>query len=645
MCNKVGPMAFTLLDWSAIIAYLAITLVLGLYFRRSSTKSSEDYFVSGRKASWWLAGTSMVATTFAADTPLLVAGLVYTQGVAGNWIWWAFLPSGMMTVFLFARLWRRSGLMTDVQFAEMRYSGKPAAFLRGFRAIYLGLLMNCLILGWVTKAMINIVGTTLGPTMQGWRLLGVFSGALSRVFGSAFSGTDGQALIICIFFLIPFTGLYVSLGGLSGVLWTDMFQFALKMGIVIAIAYYAVRAVGGMQSMIDQIGALRAANGASDPLAFLPDFSKGFASDTLWTLPVITFAVYLGVQWWAFWYPGAEPGGGGYIAQRIFSARDERQGLFSVLWFNIAHYALRPWPWILTALAAIVLYPGLQHPETSYMMIVNDHVPHALRGIIVAGFLAAFMSTIATQLNWGTSYIVEDFYRRFLVRHASERHYVHISQLVTVLLVILTGYVSAQLASIRSGWQVVLQVGAGTGSVYMLRWYWWRINAWSEISAMITALVLTLALHWEALANALVGRPTIFTGSDTVLFAKNVLTTTLVTTIVWVVVTFLTKKEPDSILLSFYRKVRPDVTGWKAIAALAPETPRSHDVGRNLWCWVLGCVMVYSALFGVGKLLLRHWPLGIFLVLVASVCAWRMTRELTHGQGAPEAAPATITES
>jgi solute:Na+ symporter, SSS family len=417
-----------------------------------------------------------------------------------------------------------------------------------------------------------------------------------------------------------------------------MFQFVLKMGIVIAIAYYAVRAVGGMQSMIDQIGALRAVNGGSDPLAFLPDFSKGFASDTLWTLPVITFAVYLGVQWWAFWYPGAEPGGGGYIAQRIFSARDERQGLLSVLWFNIAHYALRPWPWILTALAAIVLYPGLQHPETSYMMIVNDHVPHALRGIIVAGFLAAFMSTIATQLNWGTSYIVEDFYRRFLVRHASERHYVHISQLVTILLVILTGYVSAQLASIRSGWQVVLQVGAGTGSVYMLRWYWWRINAWSEISAMITALVLTLALHSQALAEAVAGRPTIFTGSDTVLFAKDVLTTTLVTTIVWITVTILTKREPESILLAFYRKVRPDVTGWSAIAALAPEIPRTHDIGRNLWCWILGCAMVYSALFGVGKLLMRHWPLGIFLVLTATICAWRMAKELNREQGAPQIA-------
>src|ERR1700723_1483342 len=409
------------------------------------------------------------------------------------------------------------------------------------------------------------------------------------------------------------------------------------MGIVIGVAFYAVRAAGGLGPMTAKLEAMRATNGASDPLAFFPDFSRGFATEAMWTLPAITFIVYLGVQWWAFWYPGAEPGGGGYVAQRIFSARDERQGLFSVLWFNIAHYALRPWPWILTALAAIVLYPGLQHPETSYMMIVNDHVPHALRGIIMAGFLAAFMSTIATQLNWGTSYIVEDFYRRFLVRHATERHYVHVSQLVTILLVIATGYVSAQLSSIRSGWQVVLQVGAGTGSVYMLRWYWWRINAWSEISAMIPAVVVTLPVHWQGLAQTLVGRSTLFTGSDTVIFAKDILTTTLLTTLVWVGVTLATAKEPDSILLSFYRKVMPDVTGWKPIAALAPEIPQTHDLARNLWCWILGCVMVYSALFGVGKLLFHSYPLGIILVLLAIVCAWRMHHELTSGQGSEAA--------
>src|SRR5271169_2577707 len=409
------------------------------------------------------------------------------------------------------------------------------------------------------------------------------------------------------------------------------------MAIVIAVAYYAVTAAGGMGPMIDKLAAIRAVNGGSDPLAFLPDFSKGFSSEALWTLPVLTFLVYLGIQWWAFWYPGAEPGGGGYIAQRIFSARDERQGLLSVLWFNVAHYALRPWPWILTALAAIVLYPGLAHPETSYMLMVNDHVPHALRGIIVAGFLAAFMSTIATQLNWGTSYVVEDFYRRFFVRNASERHYVRVSQGVTILLVIASGYVSAQLASIRSGWQAVLEVGAGTGSVYLLRWYWWRINAWSEISSMITALFLTLALNSEGLWSALIGRPTFFTGSATVLFAKNVLTTTLVTTTVWIVATVLTAPEPDNILLSFYRRVRPDVTGWKQIAALAPEIPATHDLGRNLWCWILGKVMVYSALFGVGKLLLQQWLLGTCLSALAGVCAWQMSRELRRGHGSLEA--------
>jgi Na+/proline symporter len=632
-------MKFTLVDWSAILGYLLITLVMGLYFRRSSGKSTEDYFVSGRTVSWWLAGTSMVATTFAADTPLVVAGLVYTQGIAGNWIWWAFLLSGMMTAFLFARLWRRSGLLTDVQFAEMRYSGKPAAFLRGFRAIYLGLLMNCLILGWVTKAMISIVGTTLGATMQSWPVLTGFSNALNRILGPVFSGTDGQALIVCIFFLIPFTGLYVSLGGLWGVLWTDLFQFVLKMGIVIAVACYAVRAAGGMGPMIAKLEAMRSATGNSDPLAFLPDFSRGIASEAFWTLPVITFLVYLGIQWWAFWYPGAEPGGGGYIAQRIFSARDERQGLFSVLWFNIAHYGLRPWPWIFTALAAIVLYPGLKHPETSYMLVVNEHVPHALRGIILAGFLAAFMSTIATQLNWGTSYLVADFYRRFVRRRATEHHYVLVSQIVTLLLVVVTGYVAVQLASIRSGWQIVLELGAGTGSVYLLRWYWWRINAWSEISAMTAAIASTVMLHWHWLSLSLLHRSEFFTGSSTVVFAKTALTTTLVTTCVWVLVTVLTGPEPDRVLLPFYRKVRPQVTGWRPIASRLPEVRETHDLGRNLWCWLLGCVMTYSALFGVGKLLLRHWALGTFLALLAVLSAWQMSRELRRWQESiPESA-------
>src|SRR5216684_2644440 len=490
LAAKGLPLTLAASDWAAIVGYLLITLFLGLYFRGRSGKSTEDYFVSGRNVSWWLAGTSMVATTFAADTPLVVTGLVYANGVAGNWLWWSFLPSGMMTVFLFARLWRRSGLITDVQFAEMRYSGKPAAFLRGFRAVYLGLLMNCLILGWVKKAMGNIISTAMG-------------------------GSDAKALAICVFFLMPFTGIYVSLGGLWGVLWTDLFQFVLKIAIVIGVAWYGVRAVGGMPQLLAALAAKRAAAGpgASDITALLPDFSRGLTGEALWTLPVITFVVHLAVQWWAFWYPGAEPGGGGYIAQRIFSARDERHGLLSVLWFNIAHYAVRPRPWILTALAAAALFPGLAHPESGYMRVATTTMPHALRGILIAGFMAAFMSTIATQLNWGSSYLVEDFYRRFIRRNASEKHYVNISRIATLLLVAVSAFVSAQLATISQGWQVVLEVGAGTGGVYLLRWYWWRVNAWSEISAMATALTMTLILHqWP-----------IFSGSAPVVFSKTTL--------------------------------------------------------------------------------------------------------------------------
>jgi solute:Na+ symporter, SSS family len=594
-------MNFTLFDWTAVIAYLAITLVLGLYFRGRSSKSVDDYFVSGRNVSWWLAGTSMVATTFAADTPLVVTGLVYTQGIAGNWLWWAFLLSGMMTVFLFARLWRRSGLLTDVQFAEMRYSGKPAAFLRGFRAVYLGLLMNCLILGWVTKAMTSIVAVTLGVS-------------------------DQRALAICVLFLIPFTGLYVALGGLWGVLWTDLFQFALKMSIVIGVAWYAVSAAGGMSSLLHRLAEMRAAAGpgAGDATAFFPDFSRPWSQEGLWLLPVLTFVVYIGVQWWAFWYPGAEPGGGGYIAQRIFSAKDERNGLLSVLWFNIAHYALRPWPWILTALAAIVLYPNLEHPETGYMLVVSQHVPPALRGIVVAGFMAAFMSTIATQLNWGASYLVSDFYRRFIRRDADDKHYVMMSRVSTVLLVIASALVSVLLADIRSGWQAVLEVGAGTGGVYLLRWYWWRINAWSEISAMATALFMTIMLRGIA--------P--FSGSNAVVFAKTALTTSAVTTLVWLIVTYATKPEPEQVLLKFYRDVRPHVSGWKPVARLAPEVPPTRDLGRNLLSWVLGCAMVYLALFGLGHVLLGPMWQGLLLLVLAAACAFALyTNIIRSGWG------------
>lgn len=605
-------MNFTVLDWSAIVGYLLLTLILGLYFRRRSGKSVDDYFVSGRTVSWWLAGTSMVATTFAADTPLVVTGLVYSQGIAGNWLWWSFLLSGMMTVFLFARLWRRSGLLTDVQFAELRYAGKPAAFLRGFRAIYLGLLMNCLILGWVTKAMTTIVATTLNLSDRG-------------------------ALAVCVFFLIPFTGLYVALGGLWGVLWTDLFQFVLKMSIVIAVAYYAVRACGGMVGLLGQLVMMRvkAGSSAGDVTSFFPDFSRPLSAEALWTLPALTFLVNLGLQWWAFWYPGAEPGGGGYVAQRIFSAKDERHGLLSVLWFNVAHYAVRPWPWILTALSVIVLYPKLEHPESGYMMVVTQHVPQALRGIVVAGFMAAFMSTFATQLNWGASYLTADFYRRFLKKDGTEAHYVTISRLATVLLVIVSAYISAQLASIRSGWEFLLELGAGTGGVYLLRWYWWRVNAWSEISAMAAALASALVLRWWA--------P--FSGNAPVVFAKTALTTTAITTLIWMIVTLLTAPEPEAVLVKFYRQVRPHVGGWMPVAHHALDVTPTRDLGRNLLCWGLGCVMVYAVLFGSGWLILGLRGRGSLLLVIAAICGAALYRDLAKWSNEPSLTDSKVIRS
>src|SRR6202453_1065798 len=574
-------MRLTSVDWAVVAAYLIFTLVQGLYFRRRSNRSTADYFVSGRSAPWWLIGTSMVATTFAADTPLVVTGLVYRNGIAGNWIWWSMLPAGIMTVFLFARLWVRAGLLTDVEFAEVRYAGKPAAFLRGFRALYLGLLINCVILGWVTKAMTTIVSVVMGLD-------------------------DRRSLALCVFFLIPFTGLYVSLGGLWGVLWTDLFQFVLKMGVVIAVAWYGVRAAGGMTELLSQLAAMQkaAGPGAANITSFFPDFSRGFASEALWTIPVITFCVYLGVQWWPFWYPGAEPGGGGYVAQRILSARTERDGLLAVLWFNFAHYALRSWPWILAALAVVVLYPHLAQPEAGYVLLAVDHLPRAARGLLVAGFLAAFMSTIATHLNWGGSYLVSDFYRRFVWSRAPEKHYVAMSRWVTVLLVILAACVSWELSTIRSGWEVLLEVGAGTGSVYLLRWYWWRVNAWSEIAAMTTALVVSLTIRWVA--------P--FHGSEPAVFAKQTLVTTLITTVAWIAVTLVTPAEPIDTLLRFYRRVRPDVSGWGPIAKLAPNVVPIRDLGRNLLDWIVGCAMVYCALFGVGKICLLSGGFGVLLL-------------------------------
>ena len=572
-------MKITLADWLVVAAYFLVNLLIGLYYRKKASASTEDFFVSGRAVSWWLAGTSMVATTFAADTPLAVTGLVATRGIAGNWLWWSFLFSGMMTVFFFARLWRRAEIITDVELVELRYAGKAAAFLRGFRALYFGVLMNCLIVGWVNLAMEKILGTALG---------------LTRL----------QAIAV-IFGIIALTSFYTFISGLWGVLWTDLIQFALKMSMVIALAYYGVRAVGGMQALKDKLAVTDAARrsaqgGAGSILSFVPDLNSAW-------MPIMAFGVYLGVQWWANWYPGAEPGGGGYVAQRIFCARDEKNSLWATLWFNLAHYALRPWPWILTALASVVLYPALKDPEIGYIKVWVDYLPGALRGLMLAAFAAAYMSTIATQLNWGSSYIVNDFYRRFLVQDSDERHYVAISKWATAFLAVLGAAVSLVMQSVSGAWEFLLGVGAGTGAVYLLRWYWWRINAWSEVSAMTAAAVMTVVLRTSVHLS----------GSQAIAFAKSILITVAVTSLVWLVVTFLTKPEPDSKLVEFYRRVRPSAAGWKHIAALAPEIPATHDGWYNLMDWLLGCLMVYMALFGIGKLLLGSVGLGLLLLVIS----------------------------
>src|SRR5262249_42199359 len=490
-------MPLTSTDWLVIVGYLLVNLLIGMYYRRRASGNTEEFFISGRDVSWWLAGTSMVATTFAADTPLLVTGLVARQGIAGNWIWWGSCVGGMLTVFFFARYWRRSEILTDVELVEIRYGGKPAAFLRGFKAVYLGLFMNCFILGWVTQAMVNIITVLLGPAIAQGKVLQL------SLSGQVFQYTLGDprytALLICVLILIPFTGLYTFIGGLWGVLVTDLFQFALKMAMIIVLAWVAVAKLGGMALLKMQLSQVDAATRHSGQttgsvLSFFPAFHFGWTSDALWTLPVLTFALYLAVQWWASWYPGAEPGGGGYVAQRMFSAKDEKNSLGATLWFNIAHYSMRSWPWIVTGLVAVAVYSahgGLRpsaefaaEPEKGYVMVMRDFLPPAMRGLMIAAFLAAFMSTVGTQLNWGTSYLINDFYRRFLVRNGSERHYVFVSKVFIVLLVVLSGYTAAHITSIQAAWQLLLGMGAGTGGVLLLRWYWWRINAWSEISSM-----------------------------------------------------------------------------------------------------------------------------------------------------------------
>jgi solute:Na+ symporter, SSS family len=593
-------MTLSWVDWAIVAAYFLLSAGIGFAFTKKGGESLSEYFLSGRQVPWWLAGASMVATTFAADTPLVVTGLVATKGVAGNWLWWCFVMSGMLTVFFFARLWRRAHVMTDIEFAEIRYSGPPASFLRGFRAIYLGIFVNLIILGWVTKAMIKILTISLGINPY-------------------------VAVGICFVITVA----YSVAAGMWAVLWTDLVQFVVKMSAVIILAIFSVKAVGGMDAMKTKLAAHFGSESAALsvlPVSTGPDGLMGYA----W-MPILTLGVFLFVQWWAAWYPGAEPGGGGYVAQRIFSSKTERDGVLATLSFQVAHYALRPWPWIITGLATVILYPRGIGPEGdregAYVQAFVDLLPTPWKGVMMAGFAAAYMSTVATQLNWGASYLVNDFYRRFFRKEGTERHFVAVSRMATVVLFLLSIIVTWNLNSVEQAWKFLIGLGAGTGLVYILRWYWWRINAWSEISAMVASFVTFIffggAVGQVAKNLGLVADQHAFTpgfirnagaNSDAVVL----LATVVITTIVWLATTYLTRPEPEPVLEAFYRRVRPGGPGWRRISDAVGYGKESIPGGKLAWAnWIAGVIAVYATLFGIGKIIFGEWLTGLALLALA----------------------------
>jgi solute:Na+ symporter, SSS family len=593
-------MNLTLVDWSIVAAYFLLSAGIGFAFTKRGGESLSEYFISGRAVPWWLAGASMVATTFAADTPLVVTGIVAANGVAGNWLWWDFLMSGMLTVFFFARLWRRANVMTDVEFAEIRYAGKSAATLRGFRALYLAIPINLIILGWVTRAMIKILTISLG-------LRDVHFGGVT---------VAGQVIAVGICFLV--TMMYSVAAGMWAVLWTDLVQFVIKMTAVIILAVYSVRAVGGMDKLKAGVAAHFGSETAA--LSVLPVKFTTHGIEAYAWMPLLALGVFLGVQWWAAWYPGAEPGGGGYVAQRIFSARTERDGVLATLFFNVAHYAVRPWPWIITGLATVLLYPNGVGPthdhEGAYVQAFVDLLPTPWRGVMMAGFAAAYMSTVGTQLNWGASYLVNDFYKRFLNKTATEKHYVSVSRWMTIGLFLGSAVVAWQLDTVKGAWEFLLALGSGTGLVLILRWYWWRINAWSEISAMIVSAVVSLAVHPAIVAH--------YPPDDQRVVAVTMLVTMVVTTVVWLTVTYATPPEPDATLDAFYERVRPGGPGWAAVSERLGYGREPIPGGALAWTnWVAGIVAVYSTLFGFGKIIFGELGAGVVLLVIAVIAfAW-----------------------
>lgn len=559
-------------DWLIIVGFLLFSLVIGLYFRKRASKSMESFFLGDRSMPWLVAGISMVATTFAADTPLAVTELVGENGVSGNWLWWSFLAGGMLTTFFFAKLWRRAGVLTEIELIELRYGGKAAAILRGFKAVYLGLFMNVLIIGWVNLAMITI---------------------LTEFF--AFEPLVTYSVLAALMLL---AAAYTAMSGIWGVAVTDVVQFGLAIAGTTMLAFLVVQS--------PEIGGIAGLKEALPPATFhfLPVIGgEGSASETL-AISFGAFFAYMGVQWWSSWYPGQEPGGGGYVAQRMMSTKTEKGAVYATLLFQVAHYCLRPWPWILVALCCLVLYPNLEGSELriGYVRAMKDFLPTGLKGVLLAAFLAAYLSTISTQLNWGAGYLVNDFWKRFVVRNGKSRSYVYASQIVTLLLMGLGLGITFLIDSISGVWQFVLECGAGLGLVLILRWYWWRINAWSEITAT-AAPFLGYGVSRYALGME---------------FPNSFFLTVGFTTVAWIAVTYLTRPEPYAVLIKFYERVRPE-GNWRIPGM--DITTRKSNVGALLVCWISAVTFTYGVLFLTGKIIFAEWTDAAWCGAVTAVSA------------------------
>jgi solute:Na+ symporter, SSS family len=583
-------MRLSTFDWIIIVVSILVSFAPALLLARRAGRSTTEFFTSGRAAPWWLVGTSMVATTFSTDTPNLVTNLVREKGVANNWLWWAFLLTGMATVFFYARLWRRSRVLTDLEFYEIRYAGKPASFVRGFRALYLGLFFNCVIM-----AAVNLAAVKIANVMLGWPM--------------------GQTLLVCALLNV----IFAATSGLWGVMATDFVQFGIAMAGSFAAAYFALQQpqVGGLAGLFDRI--------QPATLNLLPDFGD-------WSMVLTVLIIPLTVQWWSVWYPGAEPGGGSYIAQRMLASKSESDALKGTLFFNFAHYALRPWPWIVVALASMLVFPQLSDIESTFpyvdaRLIGHDmaypamltFLPAGFLGLMIAGLLAAYVSTMSTHLNWGTSYLVHDFYRRFLKPGAAEKHYVLVGRIVTGLLMLVAALITYVLGSARASFELLMSIGAGTGLIYLLRWYWWRINAWSEIAAMVSSFVIAVSFFVAAQRGAAIP-------SHVAL-----LMTVVATTVVWVAVTLLTRPTERRTLIDFYTLVRPAGPGWKAVRAEAGVGASPDSLPTSLLGWVLGCTFVYAALFGAGSFLYGRMAQGsvwLLILLVSGIGLMRLLPQL-----------------